>query len=139
MESRSGLSERPGRTFRCTVPAGQVTCHSSKAVDVDWNNNSASRQPLKTLTMAAKIRVREGESIDSALERFRKVVSSAYRRQFYKKRIGCYDKPSDRRRRKNSTGQRREAIRQRSGWANPLDVFLNLRQLHSRGEDPFRS
>ena len=94
---------------------------------------------VKTHLMAAKINVREGESLGDALQRFRKAVNHAYRRQFYKTRIGCYEKPSDRDRRRRRAGRRREKIRQQTGTHQSLDVCIHLRGLHSRGEDPFRS
>jgi len=94
---------------------------------------------VKTPLMAAKITLRDGETLDHALQRFRKAVNQAYRRQFYKTRIGCYEKPSDRNRRRRRAGQRREQIRQQSGSHLSLDVCIHLRGLHSRGENPFRS
>lgn len=89
--------------------------------------------------MAAKVVVREGECLACALRRFQKAVSQAYRRQFYKTRVGCYEKPSDRKRRQKRAGRRREVIRQVTGSDVPLPIYIHLRGLHSRGEDPFRT
>lgn len=92
---------------------------------------------LKTQAMP-KVHVREDESLKSALQRLRESVNSAYRRQFYKTRVGCYEKLSDRRRRQMRAAARRVQLRERFG---PVDmtVYIGLRSLHSRGEDPFRS
>ena len=112
---------------------GQIDC----LPDID--ETPALRQPSKTPFMAAKVIVREGESLDIALQRFQKSVNLAYHRQFYTKRIGCYEKLSDRLRRQKQAGRRRERLRQRLGDDRSLPVYIHLRGLHSRGEDPFRS
>lgn len=85
-----------------------------------------------------KIIVRDGESLEAALQRLRKCVNVAYRRQFYKGRVGCYEKPSDKRRRAKRAGRRRCRLRERYG-DGVFTVYMSLRALHSRGEDPFRT
>ena len=85
-----------------------------------------------------KVILRDGESLSSALQRFRKSVNIAYRRQFYKGRISCYEKPSDKRRRAKRAGRRRSRLRGRYGGGD-FTVYMGLRGLHSRGEDPFRT
>ena len=61
-----------------------------------------------------KVIVRDGESLEAALQRLRKCVNVAYRRQFYKGRVGCYEKPSDKRRRAKRAGRRGSRLRERS-------------------------
>jgi ribosomal protein S21 len=95
--------------------------------------------PHKTHFMPARVVVRDGESLQSALLRFRKAVSNAYKRQFYKTRVGCYEKPSDRKRRSKRASERRVRIRTQSGSDFDGTVYMRLKHLHSRGEDPFRT
>jgi ribosomal protein S21 len=50
--------------------------------------------------VAAEVRVREGEGIESIVRRFRMAVQQEYGRRWYKKRIGYYEKPSELRRKR---------------------------------------
>jgi ribosomal protein S21 len=85
--------------------------------------------------MPGRIVLREGESIEDALGRLRQVVRQASRRQWSKTRPGVYEKPSVRKRRKESTRLRnaRRTGAQRQGYTT---VYLELRPLLSRYE-PF--
>jgi ribosomal protein S21 len=47
-----------------------------------------------------RVEVREGESLSSALQRFRRQVHAAYRRPWTKRKLGYYEKPSVLRRKK---------------------------------------
>lgn len=87
--------------------------------------------------MPAKVIVRDGETIHSALFRFRKAVHVEYRRQFYKKRLGCYEKRSDLRRRQKRAMERRKWRYNVFGHDAGVSVYIGLRQLWSRGADPF--
>ena len=85
-----------------------------------------------------KVIVHDGESLHSAIKRFRKSVHYAYRRRFYKTRVGYYEKPSDRKRRAKRASRRRIRLRQRSGPSDYI-YYIGLHGLHSRGEGPFRT
>jgi ribosomal protein S21 len=85
--------------------------------------------------MPGRIEVQEGEHIASALRRFYFVVRHSTKRQWSKSRPGCYEKPSDLRRRKKATA-RRNAYRSTMGRAGYNTVYLGLQQLMS-STDPF--
>jgi ribosomal protein S21 len=86
--------------------------------------------------MPGRIVVREDEDLQQALRRFRHVVRHASRRQWYKTRPGCYEKPSDRLRRKESV-RRRNALRPQLGMTGSYaSVYLTLTELLSPVE-PF--
>jgi ribosomal protein S21 len=86
--------------------------------------------------MPGRIVIREGENLQQALGRFSHVVRHASRRQWYKTRPGCYEKPSDRLRRKESV-RRRNARRPLLGLSRSYTtVYLTLTGLLSPFE-PF--
>jgi small subunit ribosomal protein S21 len=58
--------------------------------------------------------MREGESIDEALRRFRNVCRSAHIQEDYK-RAQRYEKPSERKRRKIKESEKRRARKGRNG------------------------
>ncbi|MBN9517643.1 30S ribosomal protein S21 [bacterium] len=53
--------------------------------------------------MSSKVVVRDGETIRSALERLKRKVNQQFSRSWYKTRVGYYEKPSTRERRKQGT------------------------------------
>jgi ribosomal protein S21 len=69
--------------------------------------------------MTAKVEIRDGETIQEALRRFRHAVRHVHRRQWYKTRPGSYDKPSYRRRRK-------EVLRRRNMRRNGLPGYVTV-------------
>jgi ribosomal protein S21 len=80
--------------------------------------------------MTIKIEVLEGESIASAVIRFRKKVHQNGIRSWYKSRVGYYEKPSIKRRRKR-----------RLAWINgqcfaadksPLKMKMGINWLYER-------
>lgn len=75
--------------------------------------------------MSAKVEVREGESIDSALQRFSQLVRREFGRPWSKRRYGYYEKPSQLRRKRKKMG------RLRSRGANLL-LHIGLKELYSR-------
>src|SRR5687767_2315173 len=91
--------------------------------------STAMRQPRRRSLMVNKVEVREGETIQSALHRFRKQVSEKFARSWYKSRVGYYEKPSTRKRRK-----RRIAEINRKNGANcgPLKMKMGLTWLCQR-------
>lgn len=86
--------------------------------------------------MPGRIVVREGEELSKAIERFRHAVRHATRRQWSKTRLGCYEKPSDRRRRKEAVRKRNVRARAK-GMVGDATVYLTLRGLLSPYE-PFQ-
>ncbi len=81
--------------------------------------------------MSVKVEVREGETLQQAIRRFRTEVRLAARRQLYKTRPGYYHKASDRRRLKSAL-QKRNARRGTRGSSGRATVYLTLQQLHMR-------
>src|SRR4051794_35170206 len=53
--------------------------------------------------MGSKVVVREGEAIHDALRRLQRKVNDKFSRSWYKSRVGYYEKPSTRKRRKQGT------------------------------------
>jgi ribosomal protein S21 len=78
--------------------------------------------------MGSKVEVREGETIHSALQRLRRKVSEQFSRSWYKSRVGYYEKPSTRKRRKQGTA----AINRRGGTLKPLKMKMGLVWLYRR-------
>jgi ribosomal protein S21 len=79
--------------------------------------------------------VREGESLETALVRLRGKVNLAYRRQWSKTRPGAYEKPSYRRRKKESLRNRNaRLVRQLATPAHRCTVFIGLSLLFSPEE-----
>ncbi|WP_428304502.1 small ribosomal subunit protein bS21 [Lacipirellula sp.] len=78
--------------------------------------------------MPGRIEVQEGEHLSSALRRLYFAVRHSSKRQWSKSRPGCYEKPSDLRRRKQATS-RRNARRHSSGRSGYNTVYLGLSQL----------
>lgn len=60
----------------------------------------ARRQPKRRNEMGTKIEVLEGESIHSALKRLQTQLDHGVSRSWYKSRVGYYEKPSIKQRRK---------------------------------------
>ena len=61
------------------------------------------------------VTVREGESIEEALRRFRHVCKSAKIQETYKRSL-TYEKPSDRKRRKMKESEKRRARKSRNNY-----------------------
>lgn len=79
--------------------------------------------------MGSKVVVREGETLQAALRRLRRQVSEHVSRSWYKSRVGYYEKPSTRKRRK----QRIADINRRSGpGIRPLKMKMGLNWLYRR-------
>ena len=79
--------------------------------------------------MGSRVEVREGETIRDALHRLRRKVSQQFSRSWYKSRVGYYEKPSARKRRKQGTA----AINSRSGPdLKPLKMKMGLVWLYKR-------
>jgi ribosomal protein S21 len=72
----------------------------------------AQHQPLRCTTMSVKIEVYDGEEISVALERFNDKVFWEYRKSWYKRRFGYYEKPGTRRRKKRMMRYRDTKIAQ---------------------------
>ncbi len=80
----------------------------------------------------------KAKALEDALRRFRHVVRHASRRQWYKTRPGCYEKTSDRSRRKEAMRMRSARCHSFFGRRIRLTVYLTLAQLYSDSE-PFKS
>ncbi|MBN9118696.1 MAG: 30S ribosomal protein S21 [Planctomycetes bacterium] len=78
--------------------------------------------------MGSKVEVREGETIRSALQRLRRKVSEPFSRSWYKSRVGYFEKPSARKRRKQGTA----AINRKGGKLEPLKMKMGLVWLYKR-------
>jgi ribosomal protein S21 len=81
--------------------------------------------------MGSKVEVREGETVQAALRRLRQHVkgSEQFSRSWYKSRVGYYEKPSVKNRRK----QRIAWINQRSNpGTRPLKMKMGLTWLCRR-------
>ncbi|WP_171474901.1 30S ribosomal protein S21 [Frigoriglobus tundricola] len=73
--------------------------------------------------------MREGETIRDALQRLRRQVRQQFSRSWYTSRVGYYEKPSVRKRRKQGTA----AINSRSGpYLKPLKMKMGLVWIHKR-------
>ncbi len=79
--------------------------------------------------MGNKIEVREGETIRSALERLRRQVGGKFSRSWYKSRVGYYEKPSTRKRRKQSIA---DINRKSDPDMRPLKMKMGLTWLYQR-------
>lgn len=79
--------------------------------------------------MGNKIEVREGETLQSAIQRLRRQVGNKFSRSWYKTRVGYYEKPSIRKRRQESTAARSK----RSCTEKlPLKMKMGLTWLYQR-------
>ena len=87
--------------------------------------------------MSVMVDVREGESLAEVLQRFQGTVYHAHKRQWYKTRPGCYEKPSYRRRQRKALDDRN---RRRSGGGGAetsrTTIYIGLTWLLSRSR-PF--
>ena len=84
--------------------------------------------------------LREGETLASALQRLRGRVHHAYRRQWSKTRPGAYEKPSYRKRKRQSLRNRNASLAKQHAQQSPAQrctVFLGLGLLFSPAE-PFQ-
>jgi ribosomal protein S21 len=77
--------------------------------------------------MGVRVVVKEGESLQSALRKLSRGVDFHYRRSWYKKRIGYYEKGSIRRRRKKRLQEYNRKL-----WAGTLRMYMGLKALHRR-------
>jgi len=87
--------------------------------------------------MSVKVQIREGESLRSALQRLRTKIRHAYRRQWFRSRPGAFEKPSDRRRKRESLRNRNARLAARQTFRQAEErctVSLDLRRLFSREE-----
>jgi ribosomal protein S21 len=79
--------------------------------------------------MGSKVEVREGETVRNALHRLRRKVSGAFSRSWYKSRVGYYEKPSTRKRRKQGTA---EINRRGAPGLGKLKMKMGLTWLYQR-------
>ena len=86
--------------------------------------------------MGVRVEVVEGEPIQSALWKLRRLMDLKYRRSFCKSFIGHYVKPSVRRRRKEMLRKRNTRLMQVFGVSG-VRLNVGLRGLHNR-KDGFR-
>jgi ribosomal protein S21 len=98
--------------------------------------------------MSVRIEVREGEQIVAALRRLHAQIRHAYRRQWHKTRPGAYEKPSYRRRKRETLRNRNARLAGTAFRRSPevrATVNLSLGLMYSREEAyqrkraPFRS
>lgn len=80
--------------------------------------------------MAARVIVLEGTRLSDALLEFRRSVDLCYRRSWYKRRFGYYEKSSVRQRRKKRLQQRNRRSYQRDGGR--VSMYMGLKRLHMR-------
>ncbi|MES2789711.1 MAG: 30S ribosomal protein S21 [Planctomycetota bacterium] len=80
--------------------------------------------------MGVRVEVGEGESLHDALRRLRGHVQHHCRRAWYKTRVGYYEKPSVRKRRKKRLQQRNRFLFKMHGAS--IRMYHGLRSLHSR-------
>ncbi len=73
--------------------------------------------------MSANVEVHEEETIQIAIKRFRKVVSQKFSRSWYKSRVGYYEKPSIRKRRKQHIAE----INRRKDLKDPNSRTLKMK------------
>ena len=91
--------------------------------------------------MPVRVEVREGDSIASALQRFRRQVHAAYRRPWTKRKLGYYEKPSGIRRnrkkmkRMKMTGVTYAVMFGDRHW-EPLRLYVGLAQQFRRSGTP---
>jgi ribosomal protein S21 len=78
--------------------------------------------------MGSRVEVRDGETIRHALWRLRRKVNDQFSRSWYKSRVGYYEKPSTRTRRKQGTA----AINRRALPPSPLKMKMGLVWLYKR-------
>jgi ribosomal protein S21 len=79
--------------------------------------------------MGSMVEVRDGEMIRSALQRLQRKVDQQFSRSWYKSRVGYYEKPSTRERRKQGTA----AINKRNPLGvRPLRMKMGLVWLYKR-------
>lgn len=75
--------------------------------------------------MSIKIEVLDGESFESALRRFDRLVRRESGRPWHKRRYGYFEKPSERRRKRKKMGR----LRMVSG---NLRLHIGLRELYAQ-------
>lgn len=80
--------------------------------------------------MPVRLIVPDGSNLSDALLKLRRNVDLYYRRSWYKRRFGYYDKPSARQRRKRRPEQRNRRSYQRHGGR--VGMYMGLRTLHMR-------
>ncbi|PQO34218.1 30S ribosomal protein S21 [Bremerella cremea] len=79
--------------------------------------------------MTSKIELQSNESIDSAVRRFHKQISTKFSRSWYKSRAGYYEKPSVRKRRKRRLAQINRRAHPKS---NTLKMKMGRHWLYAR-------
>lgn len=82
--------------------------------------------------MTTKVEVREDESIESALRRFRQLVRRELGRPWYKRRYGYYEKPSELRRKRKKMARLRKQVTWRGPDPGNLLLRIGLTELHAR-------
>jgi len=80
--------------------------------------------------MAARVIVSDGTRLSDALLQFRRSVDLCYRRSWYKRRFGYYEKPSVRQRRKKLLQQHNRRSYQRADGR--VSMYMGLQRLHMR-------
>ena len=134
--SRRGVirfAHTPDESLSQAIRSATIRISPQNRNQFAFSRRSVSR--IKTLVVPVKVVVREGEPLPSALWRLRMQARWAYRRQWSKTRPGAYEKPSYRRRKRESLRRRNAStVRYHKRTGGRCTVYIGLPQLMSREE-----
>ncbi len=80
--------------------------------------------------MTIRVEIREGENLKEAVNKLHQRVNMMFGRAWYKSRIGYYEKPSERRRRKRNLRKRNLKLIEQHG--PPVRMRHGLKTIHQR-------